>query len=252
MQGRMTKRAAVAAGVFLAALAAAGPAHAAPQLMITEAMPDPAGTDADREWLEIYNPGTTTVDLTGYAVGDGLDSTNQSGGEGLGVFPDGTKMAPGQVYIIAIRAGGFTSLMSSTFPNVKADFEFTNSQGTSTTVADDPNVPNLTQKANWGNPAGSLGMANGGDDVGIVDPNGNIVDEVTYGGAGTMVSNWVDVASATIQRIGLGSTSADWEYVTGLANSTPGTVNITATPEPASLGLLAMGGVVLFRRRRRG
>jgi hypothetical protein len=242
-------KAALAAAAVSAAVLAANSAQA--KLLITEAMPDPAGTDADREWFEIYNSGPMAINLTGYAVGDGLDSTNTSGGEGLGVFPDGTTINAGQVMIIAIRNAGFTSLFGASHPGLNADFEFANSQGTSTTVADDPNVPNLVQRANWGNAAGSLGMANGGDDVGIVDPDGNIVDKVTYGAAGTMVSNWVDVSSATIQRIPADQdtdTGAEWAYVTGLASATPGTVSV---PEPGAVWAIGVAGLGMLRRRRR-
>jgi MYXO-CTERM domain-containing protein len=241
-------KAALAAATVSAALLTAGSAQA--KLLITEAMPDPSGTDADREWFEIYNSGTTAINLTGYAVGDGLDSTNTSGGEGLGVFPSGTTINAGQVMIIAIRNGGFTSLFGTSHPGLNADFEFANSQGTSTTVADDPNVPNLVQKAGWGNSAGSLGMANGGDDVGIVDPDGNVVDMVSYGPNG-MVTSWADAASATIQRIPADQdtdTGAEWSYVTGLANSTPGTVSV---PEPAGACAVGLAALGMRRRRRR-
>src|SRR3982750_1121863 len=133
-------KAAAQAALFTAAFAVAPLANA--KLLITEAMPDPSGTDADREWFEIFNSGLTAVNLTGYGVGDGLSSTSTSGGEALGQFPDGTTIAAGQVMIIAIRNAGFTSLYGATRPGLKADFEFANAllntDGTSaTTLADD-------------------------------------------------------------------------------------------------------------------
>lgn len=235
----MKMRCALAAAVLGLGVFSALPAHGA--LMITEAMPDPTGTDVDREWFEMYNSGPTAVDLTGYAVGDGSNSASTSTGEGMGVFPDGTIMQPGQVFIIAARAGGFNaSWIQGTFSNAKADFEFANA-GTST-IADDPNTPNLTQKASWGVATATLAMANGGDDLVILDPLGNVVDSVSYGGAGTTVSNWVDASNATIQR-----TESGWQYVTGLANATPGTVSV---PEPGAVSLLGLGALSLLRRRK--
>jgi hypothetical protein len=242
-------KAAARAAILAATFAATAPLANA-KLLITEAMPDPAGTDADREWFEIYNSGPTALNIGGYSVGDGLVSTGTSSGEGLGTFPAGTTIASGQVMIIAIRNAGFTSLFGASHPGLNADFEFANPLGTSTTLADDPNVPNLPQRTGWGVSDASLGMANGGDDVGIVDPDGNIVDMVSYGPS-SMITSWADVASATIQRIPANQdtdTGAEWSYVTGLANSTPGTV---AVPEPASCWALGLAGLAVLRRRRR-
>jgi hypothetical protein len=242
-------------GLALTALTAL-PASGA--LLVTEGMPNPSGTDADREWFEIYKSGSAAVDLTGYAVGDGLNPAGTSNAEAMGVFPDGTTIAPGQVFIIAIRNAGFTSLFGTTRPGLNADFEFANpllnADGTSaTTVADDPNVPNLIQKSGWANQNASIGMANGGDDFGIVDPSGTIVDSVSYGisTSSAMFKGWVDANSATIQRVPANAdtdSGAEWVYVTGLANSTPGSVTV---PEPASLGLVAAGVLLAARRTRR-
>ncbi|HZZ43754.1 MAG TPA: lamin tail domain-containing protein [Tepidisphaeraceae bacterium] len=232
---------AMSAALVFAALATAQKAHAA--LLLTEAMPDPTGTDVDREWLEMYNSGPDAVDLTGYAVGDGLDSTSTAPGEGMGVFPSGTMMAAGQVYIIAANANGFNaSWITGTFPHAKADFQFANN---TSTLGDDGTTPKLVQKSGWGLSTGTLAMANGGDDIAILDPSDNIVDSVSYGTFNTTpntVPSWVDASNATIQR-----TASGWVYVTGLANATPGVVNL---PEPASLSLLALGGLTVLGRRR--
>lgn len=55
-------------GAFLAGLAPASTAHAA--VFINEILADPAGDDTGAEWIEIYNSGPGSVDMTGWAIDD--------------------------------------------------------------------------------------------------------------------------------------------------------------------------------------
>lgn len=41
-------------------------------VIITEFLPDPNGTDTFGEWFELYNPGTTDIDLSGWSIGSFL------------------------------------------------------------------------------------------------------------------------------------------------------------------------------------
>ena len=45
-------------------------------LVINEVMYDPAGTDANHEWIELYNSGAADIDLTDYKFNDGDNATN--------------------------------------------------------------------------------------------------------------------------------------------------------------------------------
>ncbi|MEO6528057.1 MAG: DNA/RNA non-specific endonuclease [Gemmatimonadaceae bacterium] len=47
-------------------------AAAVGSVIITEFLPDPNGTDTFGEWFELYNTGTTDVDLSGYTIGSFL------------------------------------------------------------------------------------------------------------------------------------------------------------------------------------
>jgi hypothetical protein len=47
---------------------------AAPGLVINELVPDPAGTDTDQEWVELYNPGSSPVDVSGWVLIAGTSS----------------------------------------------------------------------------------------------------------------------------------------------------------------------------------
>ena len=225
----------------MAALASS--AHGA--LLVTEFMADPSGTDIDREWFEIYNSGTTAIDLTGYAAGDGTDSAGTSTGEGMGVFPSGTMIASGQVMVIAANANGFKA-----FYGFAPNFEFANS---TSTLGLNPDVPDLVQKSGWGNSAGSLGIANGSDDIAIIDPDGNVVDGVSYGTITTFTTLTFSGTNATWERVPANvdtNTASDWVLRTS-GNATPGVVTV---PEPVSasvLGAVAGVGLLGTRVRRR-
>jgi hypothetical protein len=60
-------------------------------LMVTEIMYDVEGTDADREWVEIFNDGESSVDLSQYRLNDGanhvLNAPPANGGQGSLTFP---------------------------------------------------------------------------------------------------------------------------------------------------------------------
>jgi len=63
-------------------------------LMITEIMYDPASSEPDWEWVELHNPGTTTVDLAGYV----MDDSNSTGHDAANIAA-GT-IGPGETAIL--------------------------------------------------------------------------------------------------------------------------------------------------------
>ncbi len=68
-------------------------------VMITEIMYDPAGSEPLTEWIELYNGGTTTADLSGWVLDD-EDTSNWS------AFAAGTLLAPGEVFVAYNAAFG--------------------------------------------------------------------------------------------------------------------------------------------------
>lgn len=222
-----------------AAVVAAFAVSAHGQLLVTEFMPNPAGTDTEGEWIEIFNSGSIAMSLDGYKVGDEetplWDIGGTGGTEGMYSFPTGTIMAAGQVYVIALKATGFAAL----YPGQLPDFEITDT---------DPTVPEMAKYLPWA--TGVIAMSNTGDHALIVDPSDAIVDGANHGDATIFYTGAVTLLSGeSYERINPyvdTDTAADW-VVRPAGFSTPGLVII---PEPSALalGLLA---VSLFVARRR-
>jgi hypothetical protein len=71
-------------------------------ILINEVYAHSGGNDAiDRaEFIELHNPGTDTVDLTGWILTD-IDNTGKCGGRNLWAFPDGAEIEPGGYIVVA-------------------------------------------------------------------------------------------------------------------------------------------------------
>lgn len=61
----------------------------AQDVVLTEVMFDPAGSDLTDEFVEIQYGGSLEVDLIGWAIGDGTDR------DAIGVLGGGTLIGPG-------------------------------------------------------------------------------------------------------------------------------------------------------------
>ncbi|MGB2956106.1 MAG: lamin tail domain-containing protein [Anaerolineales bacterium] len=131
-------------------------------LLITELLPNPKGTEPDGEWVEIYNPETYDLPLTGIKIGD---ETSPQGKEGMLRFPDGYYIGAKEVLVIAHKASTFRSTYGF-FP----DFELVDS---------DFLIPDLLPYPEWG--GDSIQFSNGGDEVLLLDPWGRVVDLLSYG-----------------------------------------------------------------------
>lgn len=136
-------------------------------IKITEILYDADGSDDGTEFLEISNLGTKTVDISGYMIGD---EETRGGGEGMFAFPQGTKIAPGQSVTIAQ-----SSLINKAKYRYTPDFELPPVEQYN--PQDDPDVPNLLP-TDWA--TGTIVMANGGDDVLLMDDKYNVLDYVPY------------------------------------------------------------------------
>ncbi len=120
-------------------------AHAAAGLTITEIMYDPSGSDTNREWVEVYNGGFTSMDLAGhYFLTDGLSSTKHS------LVAQGANAIPAGAYALIVQD-------PTAF---KADF---------------PSYSGLMFDSSWSGLTSSAGKT-----LAVVDAQGGVLDQVTY------------------------------------------------------------------------
>ncbi|MBK8429908.1 MAG: lamin tail domain-containing protein [Chloroflexi bacterium] len=135
---------------------------APPPLLITEIYADTPGDDAAEEWLELAYFGEAPLPLAGYQIGD---EESTGGGEGMMAFPEGASIAPNEVIVVAQTAVGFRALFGQ-----NPTYEMRES---------DPAVPNMLPVPSLA--TGEIGLANGGDEVLLLDANDEWLDAISYG-----------------------------------------------------------------------
>jgi phosphatidylserine/phosphatidylglycerophosphate/cardiolipin synthase-like enzyme len=130
-------------------------------LLISEVFYDTPGTDSDEEWIEIYNPTASSVDLSDFKVGD---EEAFGGTEGMYRFPAGATIAAGQKITVALKATGFFALYGF--------------NPTYEVIDTDPSVPNMSVYSGWS--TGTISLANTGDEVLLLNGSDAAVDVVTF------------------------------------------------------------------------
>jgi hypothetical protein len=119
------------------------------------------------EFIELCNPNATTVDLTGYKVGD---EETSGGSESMYQLPVSTTLVANTCLIVAKNAAQFQARFG--FP---PNFEVIVS---GSSFSDDPAAPNLSKYTPWG--SGNWALANDGDELLVLGPNDEILDSVAY------------------------------------------------------------------------
>lgn len=224
-----------------AILAAASVSQGA--IVITEIFYNPNGSEGpEQEWIEIYNSGATTVDLSGWDYGDSQDNSY------TGDFPAGTTLAPGAAAIIVAQSSAIIEQIWG------------------------PGIQVITTDV--GISLGNTGTARN-ETVVIRDAADNIVDAVNYetgtngwpGNGGNRASIYLLPTAISQSANDIGSNWAvsspgidgAWEaldYNPDIANAvafdiaSPGYVEVSAVPEPASLAMVGLAGLLALRRRR--
>lgn len=138
------------------------PAPAEVEVLITEVLYNPLDDISDREWIEIFNTGSSPIDLSNFKIGD---EETSSGSEGMFKFPDGASIEVGEVLVVANNATSFHAVYGF-FP----DFEMSSSN---------PLVPDMIMYTAWS--SGNVNMSNSGDEVLLLGNSDSIVDLVAYG-----------------------------------------------------------------------
>jgi hypothetical protein len=132
------------------------------QLLLSEVMVNPIDAEPDGEWIEIFNPAGTTMDLSWAKLGDAQFSDSR---EGMLAFPSGSVLEAGEYGLVANHAETFLDRWG-----FEPDFEIHPSI---------PEVPDLESYPVWG--GSNLLLSNQGDEILILDGWDEILDQVAYG-----------------------------------------------------------------------
>jgi len=195
------------------------PTPTAAPLLISEVCYDGTTPDTEGdEFVEVYNPLSTTVPLAGYKVGD-----EETPGGGEGMYHLMGTIGPGEVILVAKNAAQFHERFGF-WP----DFEM---QASGSGYPDTPVVPNLERYSEWG--SGSWALSNSGDEVLLMGPGDLLVDAVVFKsgeGEAVGVSSTLSAPEPrSLQRV-LGPDSDDMPTDFAIAEPNPG--QLTRSPAP--------------------
>ena len=153
-------------------------------------------TEGD-EFVEIFNPTDTPVDLSAYKIGD---EETRGKGEGMHQFPPGTTIGPRGLLVVAKNAAQFQARFGF-YPDFEA--RVSGADYTDTAI-----VPNMEKYTPWG--TGSWALSNSGDEMVLLGPADQLVDAVAYKSgdyAAVGVSGHISApAPRSLQRVGAGDT----------------------------------------------
>lgn len=191
------------------------PAYAHANMIITEIMYDPPGTDTNNEWVEVYNGGTDSVDLSKYYFHDAGPSGTAHGIKQVGSIP--TSVAPGAYAIIA--SGGDTFAAANPGLTVlDSSFDISDSASSTLVIAEDSGKPPVTI-----------------DDQAVCDPtiggnnDGNSLQKTD---SGTWIAALPTPGAANATQDDGGTTAGGSTGGTGGGIGTTNTATATAVPPP--------------------
>ena len=139
-------------GLTILALAVQSPGFAGGQILLSEVMADPAGSEHHDEFVELVNTSPTdTLDLWGWRLGDGdeLDRIVDAG--------EGTRLAPGAIALV----------LDGSYPGASTTYDAVRDSARFVTIED-----RAFGRAGWSNSAPEL--------VILMSPAGDTVDVFAY------------------------------------------------------------------------
>jgi hypothetical protein len=148
--------------LYLPIVRKALPANWDGRILISEVMYDPIGREPDGEWIELYNSGRISVDLSDKKIGDAWFKGDR---EGMMRFPKGTIIESKQVLVIANRGDIFLDNYGRL-----PDLEMVNTL---------PDLDVMIMYLPWANRM--INLANSGDEVLILNEVDERIDEVSWG-----------------------------------------------------------------------
>lgn len=149
------------------------PIFASAQVKFNEVMYDPSGADSSREWIEIYNSGSSSVDLSGWKFLESASASNH----GLSVMSGSANLNAGSFAIIVIDSAKFLTDWPSFTGNIlKASFSSLNNSGSTLILKDSTGVTadqySYTSDMGGGGDGNSLQLQNGGNWIGAIPTPG--------------------------------------------------------------------------------
>ena len=196
---------------------------------------------SNNKYLEIYNPTSAAVDLTGYA----FPSVSNAPDNGVGnydfwnTFPEGASVAPGDVYIIAHPSADPTIL-------AQADHTFTflsnGDDGFMLVQGDTASFVQIDAVGDWNGDPGSgwdvAGVAAGTANHTLVRKSsvqsGNAGDWVTSAGTNADDSEWIVLASDDWTNLNIHTFDGCGAAVLGCTNPNALNYDATATQDDGS------------------
>lgn len=203
-------------------------------LLITEFVVTPTAG----EFIEIYNPTLTTIDLSRYYLTDDVTNNNNdyvnvvNGAGALAVanfdflvkFPEGASIAPGGVKAVAFSGAGFISTYG-----IAADYEI---------LRDDAGTPDMAAIA----VASNAGLTNGSESIVLFtwDGESDLVQDVDYvvWGSGTITAA-VDKSGLAIDGPDADSEASLYKNDTPIANQTVVNADNDGNSQPHTAGASA-------------
>jgi hypothetical protein len=139
--------------LFLVALVLCAPAISSAQVVISEIMYDPPGTDAKHEWVELFNAGDSAVDLSKWKISDGtthlFNAPPKNGSRGS------LTIGPGEYLVIAADATTFLNDNPEVSASViDTSLSLDNTSGSALLVRPDNSIED---KVSYGNGLGGNG-----------------------------------------------------------------------------------------------
>jgi hypothetical protein len=206
-------------------------------LVISEVLFNEVGSDTAGEWIEIYNNGTSPIDLTNYKIGDEETKNGTGATELMAQFPSGSSIGPGQVQTVAVSATRFQTVYGF-LPTYEVN-------------STDASVPDMFAYSGWDPDGGVINLSNTNDQALILDDTDTIIDAVNWGNTTFLNPGLAQPVADGVSYFRTNpntdtDTANDWSLG---SPSSPGTVPV---PEPTSMMLgLAAGLLFVVKRFRR-
>lgn len=175
---------------------AARPAVAATNthILITELYYDTNVTNEPEEYIAIYNPTASSVDISGWQISNGTNTR---------AYPSSTSIAAGQTIYASKNASRFNEQLG-----FKPNFEY---GGNSDATV--PDMVNITTTAPT--------FANAGDEAILKNGSGTFIDTVVYGTGNTATTGWSGAAVPVVSGGEIMFRARDEATITASSAGTP-------------------------------